>query len=101
MRTEPDQGLLRPTGRRTSSSAAEPGRLLHEDPSCGKQGGSRTAPTWQTALARRHDLGHEAAQEAARVRLFDAGDFFWGSRRDDLAAGVTALGSQVYYVVRG
>ena len=35
----------RPTGQRTSSSAGERDLLLREDPTCGKQGGSRTAPT--------------------------------------------------------
>src|SRR5215211_9261680 len=55
----------------------------------------------RSGLARGHDLGHEAAQEAARVRLLDAGDFFGGARRDDLATGVTTLGSEVDHVVCG
>src|SRR5918992_588459 len=49
-----------------------------------------------------NDLGHKAAaQEAARVRLLDAGDLFGGSCRDDLATRVSAFGSEVDDVVPG
>src|SRR5215208_4655976 len=55
----------------------------------------------ERSLARGDDLGHEAAQEAAGVRLFDAGDLFRGSCRNDLASRVAALGAEVDNVVCG
>ena len=67
----------------------------------GSAGGSRTAPTLVTGLACGDDLGHEAAQEAAGVRFFDAGDLFGGSCRDDLASRVSAFGTEVDNVVCG